>query len=163
MLCDGLRASKADPTDLAARLRCQIGMWTAVSNIGRVPFGASHAIGHILGSAAGVPHGHTSCVLLPAVLEYNKGTNAAQQREVAGVFGDRSVPASEHVRRLVRDLGCPCWLEDVGVGEGRHAEIAEKSMSDPWIPTNPRRITATAQVREILRLASTPTAATSRL
>ena len=33
--------------------------------------GASHAIGHALGGSCGVPHGYTSCVILPHVLRYN--------------------------------------------------------------------------------------------
>ena len=34
--------------------------------------GASHGIGYVLGAAFGVPHGYTSCVMLPSVMRWNK-------------------------------------------------------------------------------------------
>jgi alcohol dehydrogenase class IV len=46
LLAAGLPAVKADPTDLDARLKCQIGAWQSmIPIIGGVPMGASHAIG----------------------------------------------------------------------------------------------------------------------
>jgi len=30
--------------------------------------GASHGIGYVLGAVFGIPHGHTSCIMLPAVM-----------------------------------------------------------------------------------------------
>ena len=44
-----------------------------------VPMGASHGIGYVLGAVFGVPHGHTSCIMLPAVMRWNKPANAARQ------------------------------------------------------------------------------------
>ncbi|MEJ0068423.1 MAG: iron-containing alcohol dehydrogenase [Pseudomonadota bacterium] len=52
---------------MAARLDCQLAVWLSVA--GRqadVDMGASHAIGHILGGTCNVPHGYTSCVMLPS-------------------------------------------------------------------------------------------------
>jgi len=38
--------------------------------------GASHGIGYVLGAVFGIPHGHTSCIMLPAVMSWNKPANA---------------------------------------------------------------------------------------
>jgi maleylacetate reductase len=38
--------------------------------------GASHGIGYALGATFGIAHGHTSCIMLPAVLRYNAERNA---------------------------------------------------------------------------------------
>ncbi|MCD7080094.1 iron-containing alcohol dehydrogenase, partial [Pseudomonas sp. MAFF 311095] len=66
LLVEGLARTKADPSDLEARLKCQLGAWQSmISIIGGVPMGASHAIGHILGGTCDVPHGYTSCVMSP--------------------------------------------------------------------------------------------------
>ena len=80
----GLRASARDGDDLEARLECQFGMWLAISGAtsGR-GMGASHAIGHTLGGTFGVPHGLTSCVMLPAVLRWNEGVDGDCQRLVS--------------------------------------------------------------------------------
>src|SRR5208283_3076389 len=68
LLGSGLPAVKADPTNLEARLDCQIGAWMSmVGSQTGVSKGASHGIGHVLGGTAGVPHGYTSCVMLPHV------------------------------------------------------------------------------------------------
>jgi maleylacetate reductase len=80
LLGAGLRAVKADPSDVAARLDCQLGAW--MSMVGAqtgVTKGASHGIGHVLGGTAGVPHGYTSCVMLPHVLRFNHEVNAERQ------------------------------------------------------------------------------------
>ena len=42
--------------------------------------GASHGIGYVLGASYGVAHGHTSCVMLPAVLAWNAAVNGERQR-----------------------------------------------------------------------------------
>ena len=76
LLGRGLPAVKRDPADLAARLDCQIGAWISMTGIvSGTRMGASHAIGHVLGGSAGVPHGYTSCVMLPAVLAFNAEVN----------------------------------------------------------------------------------------
>jgi alcohol dehydrogenase class IV len=50
LLCRGLPRVKADPTDLAARLDCQIGSWLSMGALAAgVPMGASHGIGYVLG------------------------------------------------------------------------------------------------------------------
>ena len=93
LLGKGLPAVKADPADLDARLDCQIGAWMSmVGSQTGVSKGASHGIGHVLGGTAGVPHGYTSCVMLPHVLRFN----APGQRRPAGAGqrGARAGPAS---------------------------------------------------------------------
>src|SRR5207245_3915236 len=84
LLGGGLAAVKRDPADLAARLDCQIGAWISMTGIvGGTRMGASHAIGHVLGGSAGVPHGYTSCVMLPAVLAFNAAVNGDRQAELS--------------------------------------------------------------------------------
>jgi maleylacetate reductase len=68
LLSRDLPRVKADPTDLQARLDCQMGTWLSMGPLAAgVPMGASHGIGYVLGAAFDIPHGHTSCIMLPAV------------------------------------------------------------------------------------------------
>ena len=55
--------------------------------IRRTEYGASHGLGHALGADSGVPHGITSCVLLPTVMRYNAEACAPQLAEVAARAG----------------------------------------------------------------------------
>ncbi len=105
LLGEGLPRCRDDGGDLEARLQCQLAVWMASMGIGRVQYGASHGIGHALGAVAAVPHGHTSCVMLPAVLRWNEPVNADQQAEVAAALGRPESPAGHAVAPLIAGLG----------------------------------------------------------
>ncbi len=90
------------PDDLAARLQCQQASWLAASSIARVNYGASHGIGHVLGAFADVPHGHTSCVMLPHVLRYNERATADKQRLIAEALGRPGVAGGRCCCRAYR-------------------------------------------------------------
>ena len=148
-----LPANLAAPEDLEARLQSQIAAWLAGSSIGKVPYGASHGIGHQLGAVAGVPHGHTSCVLLPAVLDYNFEVTKEAQEQVSQALGRTGQPASQAVGEFIASLGQPRSLREVGVERGQLAAIAEGSLENPWVRANPRPIDSADQVMEILEMA----------
>src|SRR6516162_5359554 len=151
LLGSGLRAVKADPTNLEARLDCQIGAWMSmVGSQTGVSKGASHGIGHVLGGTAGVPHGYTSCVMLPRVLRFNHPVNAGKQARVSEALGRPDEPAAEVVAELISGLGLPTRLRDVGVKPEQLDLIAEGSMHDRWIHTNPRKIEGPTVIRALL-------------
>ena len=151
LLGSGLPAVKADPTNLEARLDCQIGAWMSmVGSQTGVSKGASHGIGHVLGGTAGVPHGYTSCVMLPHVLRYNHPVNAGKQARVSEALGRTDEPAAEVVAELISGLGLPTRLRDVGVKREQLDLIAEGSMHDRWVHTNPRKIDGPAVIRTLL-------------
>src|SRR5215475_750819 len=155
LLTRALPAHKAKPDDMATRLDLQFGMWLSIgAGTSGVGTGASHGIGHVLGAACHVPHGHTSCVMLPSVLRWNLPANAERQSRVSDAFGKPDVPAADLVAGLVETLGLPRRLAEVGVGRGRFREIAEKSMHDRAVLNNPRPIERPDQVVEILELAA---------
>ena len=151
LLGRGLRAVKADPQDLTARLDCQLGSWMSIigSSAG-VEKGASHGIGHVLGGTAGVPHGYTSCIMLPHVMRFNHPVNAERQKLVSEALGRPGEPAAEVLAELIAELGLPGSLRAAGVSAGLLDRIAEGSMHDRWVHTNPRKIDGPAVVRQLL-------------
>ena len=151
LLGKGLPEVKADPEDRDARLDCQIGAWMSmVGSQTGVSKGASHGIGHVLGGTAAVPHGYTSCIMLPHVLRFNHPVNAEQQARVSEALGQPGEPAADVVAKLTAGLGLPTRLRDVGVKEDQLDLIAGNSMHDRWVHTNPRRIDGPAVVRQLL-------------
>ena len=154
LLGRGLRAVKKDPSDLEARLDCQLGAWMSIigSSAG-VQKGASHGIGHVLGGTAGVPHGYTSCVMLPHVLRFNQSINGSQQKLVSEALGEPHKPACDVVSELVAQLGLPSTLREVGVKAEMLDLIAQNSMHDRLIHSNPRKIHGPEDVRSILEAA----------
>ncbi|HEV2611912.1 MAG TPA: iron-containing alcohol dehydrogenase [Noviherbaspirillum sp.] len=151
LLGSGLRACKADPSNLAARLDCQLGAWMSIIGTSAgVTKGASHGIGHVLGGTGGVPHGYTSCVMLPHVLRFNFPVNAERQAWVSEALGRRGEPAADVVATLIAELGMPQTLRDVGLKEDLLDLIAQNAMHDRLIHTNPRKIDGPATVRQLL-------------
>jgi maleylacetate reductase len=155
LLASGLVRTKANPGDLAARQDCQLGAWLSMAPLATgVPMGASHGIGYVLGAAFDIPHGHTSCIMLPAVMRWNRGANAERQAMVAAAMGRPGTEAAEALHALIAGLDMPRSLGAVGIGREAFPRIAEAAMATPWVPRNPRRIDGPAQVREILELAA---------
>jgi alcohol dehydrogenase class IV len=153
MLAKTLRRNKAAHEDLEARIDSQNGGWLATTGLGRVPWGARHGIGHKLGAVAGVPHGYCTCVMLPAVLRWNKSVNAAQQAMVVKALGDVGNEAADAVARLIADLGMPSRLRDVGVKPEHFDAIASGSLTNLFVRQNPRPVTRREDVLEILEAA----------
>ncbi len=154
LLAEGLARVKARPDDLEARLKCQVGAWQSILPlIGGVPMGASHAIGHALGGFCNVPHGHTSCVMAPAVQRWNAAAAPERQARISQCLGAAGEPADVVLDRLIRSLGMPRSLEAVGVREDQLPKIAEYALKDVWGRTNPRPITGVESMLEILHMA----------
>ncbi len=153
LFAEGLPRTRAHPDDLAARLACQQASWLAASTIARVNYGASHGIGHALGAAADVPHGHTSCIMLPHVLRYNEPATAAKQELIAEALGATGEPAADAVAALVRALGQPATLREAGVKREQLAAVAAASMKNRWVLSNPQPIRSEADVMRLLEAA----------
>ena len=155
LLSAGLPQVKANPLDMDARLTCQLGVLNSMVPIqGGVPMGASHAIGHILGGTCDVPHGYTSCVMLPNVLRFNAPVNGERQALVSEAFGRAGEAAADVVGEFIAALGMPRTLRDVSVTPDLFDLIAKNSLHDRWLHTNPRKIDGAADVVKILEMAA---------
>jgi maleylacetate reductase len=155
LLARGLPRVKADPKDMKARLDCQTGSWLSMGALAAgVPMGASHGIGYVLGAVFDVPHGHTSCIMLPAVMRWNKPANADRQALIANAMGHPGQDAADVLDEFIRGLGMPRSLGEVKVGREHFERIASQAMGTPWVPRNPRPIPGPAEVRQILELAA---------
>ena len=150
LLAQSLRHYADDKSDLDARLQGQMGAWLAASSIRRTEYGASHGLGHALGADSGVPHGITSCVLLPTVMRYNAAVCHKPLAEVSAALGDPTTPAADLVEGLIRRLGLPTRVGQLGIAHARLPVIAQKGMANPWVHTNPRPIKDVAQLQALL-------------
>jgi alcohol dehydrogenase class IV len=153
LFAEGLPRTQAVPEDLAARLLCQQASWLAASTIARVNYGASHGIGHALGGTADVPHGHTSCIMLPHVLRYNEPATAAKQKLIAEALGKPGETAADAVAALVRSLGQPATLREAGVKREQLAAVAASSIKNRWVLANPQPIRSEDDVMRLLEAA----------
>lgn len=153
LLGGSLERSRTDPADLQARLACLQGAWLSGFGILKVPFGASHGIGHSLGAVTGMSHGYTSCVMLPHVMHYNRSHCAAQMERIAAALGRSDGDAAAAVGQLVGRLGLPTRLRDAGVRRDQIAAVAAGAIGNLWVRTNPRPISSPAELQSLLEAA----------
>ncbi|MCJ1388778.1 hypothetical protein MMC18_001628 [Xylographa bjoerkii] len=169
LLVPGLLRCKHDVEDVEARHQCQLGVIESMKAVGLgVPLGASHGIGHQLGPL-GVGHGETSCILLPAVCKYNAKhkANLDRQEKALNILLEmpevRKALDSVHLTAadadlggvlnvIIRELGMPRSLKDVGVGREKLDGLAANSLHDRWCVTNPVPLKKKEQVLEILEM-----------
>ena len=143
----------AQPQDLDARLQCLQAAWMAGFGIMRVPYGASHGIGHSLGAVTGISHGYTSCIMLPHVMRFNRSHTGAQQARIAQAMGAADGDAANAVAALIASLGMPTRLRDQGVTRDQFEAIARGAMENMWVRSNPRPITSPQDVIGLLEAA----------
>ena len=94
-LVENLPLTVSDPDNVEARLQCQIGAWESFFGVVNVMSGLSHGLGHQLGAWCDVPHGMTSCVLLPQVMRFNLENTMGPQARIGAILGARGEEASK--------------------------------------------------------------------
>jgi len=154
-LAANLRATKNTPSDVVSRRDSQFGAWFASTPLmSGVPMGASHAIGHVIGSVFHITHGLTSCVMLPAVMRYNYESVPDRLQKVAEALGGKEGQAApDLVRDVIAGLGLPSRLGDVGLGRDAFDALANGAMEEGWLRTNPRPVKNRDDVIRILEMA----------
>jgi maleylacetate reductase len=167
LLIPGLLAVKQSQS-LEAYSNCQKGAWNAMKPViapKPIQLGASHAIGHKLGGVFGVDHGITSCVMLPAVMQWNLSVNGERQKRIVKVFEETGVAdvlkkegveentAGGLLKGYIKLLGMPGSLTEVDVRREKWEKLAKESLTDPWTKRNPRKINGIEDMFEIFELA----------
>lgn len=143
----------SNPDDEAARALAQQAVWLACCGLGSVSHGASHGIGYILGSLCGIPHGYTSCVMLPAVLEWNGSVLSERGAQIASALGRPELSPAQAVKSLIKQLSLPVCLQALGVQKDSLEQIAARALQHPVVGKNPKPLHTVEQVTEILELA----------
>ncbi|QEC50667.1 iron-containing alcohol dehydrogenase [Baekduia soli] len=142
ILAENLPRSVADADDHEAALQCQIAAWMSIIGVHNVSLGLSHGIGHQLG-AVGIPHGVTSCIMLPHVMRFLEPVTRDQQAAMAKVLargGDPSAPAADHMERLFDELGVPRRVSDFGVPREKMDAVAKATLGDLVVREAPRKV-----------------------
>lgn len=159
MLGEALPALAERPDDLDLRSKLQYGMFMSLrGSAAGGTANVSHAIGHVLGAHAKVPHGFTTGVTLPSVLRWMADVTAGPQARVAAALGATDSGASgpvgaDAVAAMARRLGLPVRLREVGVRREDLDEIAAKTMHEALLANSRKPVAGPADIRAILELA----------
>lgn len=123
-----LPATRKDPADLDARSEAQVGAWLSMT----LPLASARGLGHTLGKRIGarhaIPHGVTSCLLLPHVMRdaARRPENARVLERVAQAMGRTSAEeAAQAVEDLIAELELPQHLSAFHLSEDDLRAAAE--------------------------------------
>ena len=124
LLRAALPACHEDAADLDAREQAQVAAWYSGMGLAAVSVRPSHPLGRALGATFGVGHGITSCVLLPASIDWVAERTPELVAPLADAFGvDRPEAVGAAVREFIAALGLPATLRDAGLDEAALGEF----------------------------------------
>ena len=154
-LRQGMLRTLEKPDDLEARRLSQYGSWLASFGLqARIPMGASHGIGHVLGGSFDVPHYYCTPVIMPSLLRYNKPFTEDAQKRLAAALGAPGDDAADAFTQFTRRLGLPGRLADVGIGEDKFDQISKIAINHRFVKANPRPFENEADIVDLLRTAA---------
>jgi alcohol dehydrogenase class IV len=138
-----LPQTRDEPEDLTARQRCQQAAWMSYfAPLNAASYaGLSHTIGKRIGATYDVPHGVTSCILLPPVMRFKAGNSedAARIAPIGRMLGlaggaapnrEAALAAADAVAGLVQSLDLPTRLRETQVPLADFDKIARASVGD---------------------------------
>ncbi|NYI46099.1 alcohol dehydrogenase class IV [Nocardioides aromaticivorans] len=150
LVCGHLRSTITDPLETEHRRKMAQASLQAGLAFSNAILGATHAMSHQVGGLLDAPHGVVNGVLLPHVIRYNARATpdrfvalaAAAGLDVAGMPGEEAADLlADHVRRLADDVGVPRGLRELGVTEADVPRLADTTLDDACLTTNPRAAT----------------------
>jgi len=113
-LFDSLPKAKASPADTGVRTENQLAAWFSFTLPAQSAGGLSHVMGKQIGARHGIPHGVTSCLLLPHVVRYLENRMPDRVAQLAGATGP---DAAARIHGLIESLGLPQHIADYRIGE----------------------------------------------
>ncbi len=97
--------------------------------------GLAHALGHTLSAHLGTVHGVALAVVLPAVMELNEEARVAELGEAAVALDASAAPVA--VRDLVRRIGMPSTLTELGLTRDAVSRLVSDALDDVVLLNNP--------------------------
>lgn len=116
--------SSLDANNLEARHECQIAAWMSIFGARNTGMRLSHPMGHQIGARWDVPHGVTSCIVLPSVMRFLAGETGRAQSRIAEAMGVSGGPeaAARAVEALIESLDVPTRISQF---DARREELPE--------------------------------------
>lgn len=116
-LFTGLPAAHRSPEDAAVRGQNQVAAWFSYTLPGPSAGGLSHVMGKQVGARFGIPHGVTSCSLLPHVLRYRLAHQGDRREGLAAATG--SADPATAIADLIESLEVPRRLGAFGLTDSQ--------------------------------------------
>lgn len=143
-----LRPAVANGENIEAREMMAYAAFLAGMAFNNASLGNVHAMAHQLGGFYNLPHGVCNAILLPQVQEFNLIAYPERFADIARALGENiegispmeaGAKAISAIKRLSKDVGIPSGLRELGVKEEDFPILADNTLKDVCIATNPRK------------------------
>jgi len=147
LIADNLSESVACSTNLKAKESMAMASLQAGLAFSNAILGITHAMTHQIDGLLDSHHGETNAILLPYTMEYNLIANADRFCNIAQALGEdvaglskwkAAEKAVQGMRRLVKNIGLPKRLSDIGLDSTVIDKLAQNALKDSCLITNPR-------------------------
>ncbi len=118
--------------------------------------GVTTVLGHAIGARFEKENGLVNAIVLPHVLRFNGGSNAAGLAKIAAAFGLQASPEAQVeavvavVQSIFAALGIPTRLRELDVPFEELPEVAALAMKDWFLKGNPRPVKSAEELQRIL-------------
>jgi alcohol dehydrogenase class IV len=135
--------------DTEAREHLMLGATMAGLAFGTAGTAAAHAVQYPIGAMTHTPHGAGVAVMMPYVMEFNRGHCEGELAEIGKAMGlassggvsEQAGAAIDAVETLFASIGIPKTIADLGIVQSQLGLVAEQAMgSARLIKNNPRPI-----------------------
>jgi alcohol dehydrogenase class IV len=148
-----------DGKNLAAREQMMLASLAAGCAFGTAGTAAAHAIQYPVGNETHTPHGMGVALLMPYVMEFNRRECVPCFAEIGRAIGlsgsdeELSKKLIDEVASLLKDIGIPVTLKDLGLPEDKQDWTAEAAIGAArLVNNNPRKLDLDA-IKAITRAA----------
>jgi alcohol dehydrogenase class IV len=136
-----------DGKNIKAREQMMLASLAAGCAFGAAGTAAAHAIQYPVGNETHTPHGVGVALLLPYVMEFNRPNCVVAFAEIARAIGLRgddellSHTLIEEVAKLLKEVGIPITLKELGLPEDKQDWTAESAIGAArLVNNNPRKL-----------------------
>jgi alcohol dehydrogenase class IV len=154
MLAEWLPRLRREPDDAEPRMRLMLAALLCGQGSDYVGGGLAQALSHAAGPRSSASNGVVEALLLPYTMRYNAPVTGVRLGGIADALGavahngnDRAIAAVEQVLRTV---GVPVRLRDVGVGHAALDEVVAHAVDD-WSLTRVPRAAGSDDLQALLR------------
>lgn len=148
-IASSLKRAFDDGSNVEARERLMLGATLAGLAFGTAGTAAAHAVQYPIGAMTHTPHGAGVAVMMPYVMEFNRGHCEPELAEIGQAMGlkaaggvfEQAGATIDAVEQLFASVGIPKTIADLGIVQSQLAQVAEQAMgSARLIKNNPRPI-----------------------
>jgi maleylacetate reductase len=133
-LANGMPELVGNPRGAEGRGNCLYGAWLCGAVLGTSSMALHHKLCHVLGGTWNLPHAETHTVILPHAIAHNFAAAPEPMRRIERAMNISN--ASTGIFDLMKRLGAPVSLREVGMKQGDLDHAAQLVMESPYY--NPR-------------------------